>query len=37
MARSEDYRKNEMVMLEEFRRRKKMKDYFALMKKRSLE
>jgi small subunit ribosomal protein S5 len=37
LARSEDYRKNEMVMLEEFRRRKKMKDYFDLMKKRGIQ
>ena len=34
MARSDEYRKNEMVMLEEFRRRKKLKDYFDLMKAR---
>jgi ribosomal protein S5 len=34
LERSTEYRKNEMVMLEEFRRRKKMKDYFDLMKKR---
>ena len=33
LARSDDYRKNEMTMLEEFRRRKKLKDYFDLMKK----
>jgi hypothetical protein len=34
LARSDEYRKNEMTMLEEFRRRKKLKDYFELMKER---
>lgn len=37
LARSDDYRKNEMTMLEEFRRRSKLKDYFDLMKKRQTE
>lgn len=31
LAKSPEYRKNEMVMLEEFRRRKNMKNYFDLM------
>jgi len=31
LAKSPEYRRNEMVMLEEFRRRKNMKDYFELM------
>jgi len=30
LARSPEYRKNEMVMLEEFRRRRKHKDYYDL-------
>ena len=30
LAKSPEYRKNEMVMLEEIRRRKKMKDFYAL-------
>ena len=31
LAKSPEYRRNEMVMLEEFRRRKNMKTYFELM------
>ena len=31
MARSPEYRKNEMIMLEEFRRRKMQKDYFEIL------
>ena len=31
LAKSPEYRRNEMVMMEEFRRRKKMKDYYDLM------
>lgn len=34
LARSPEYRKNEMVMLEEFRRRKQQKDFHDLMLKR---
>ena len=34
LAKSPEYRRNEMVMLEEFRRRKKMKDYYDLMQKK---
>jgi hypothetical protein len=30
LAKSPEYRKNEMVMLEELRRRKKMKDFYDL-------
>ena len=33
LAKSPEYRRNEMIMLEEFRRRKQMKDYFDLKKK----
>jgi len=32
LAKSPEYRKNEMIMLEEFRRRKNMKDYYKLYK-----
>jgi hypothetical protein len=32
LAKSPEYRKNEMIMLEEFRRRKNLKDYFELSK-----
>ena len=32
LAKSPEYRRNEMVMLEEFRRRKNMKNYYDLMK-----
>lgn len=32
LAKSPEYRRNEMVMLEEFRRRKNMKNYFDLKK-----
>ena len=35
MAKSPEYRKNEMIMLEEFRRRKNLKDYFELTKQKS--
>jgi len=31
LAKSPEYRKNEMIMLEEFRRRKKHKDYYNIM------
>ena len=31
LAKSPEYRRNEMVMLEEFRRRKNMKNYYDLM------
>lgn len=31
LAKSPEYRKNEMIMLEEFRRRKKQKDYYQIM------
>ena len=34
LNKSEEYRRNEMVMLEEFRRRKNLKDYFDLSKSR---
>ena len=37
LARSPEYRKNEMIMLEEFRRRKKLKDYYELMRKRTID
>ena len=30
LAKSPEYRRNEMIMLEEFRRRKNMKDYWDL-------
>jgi hypothetical protein len=30
LNKSPEYRKNEMIMLEEFRRRKNLKDYFEL-------
>jgi hypothetical protein len=33
LAKSPEYRKNEMIMLEEFRRRKKHKDWFDITKK----
>lgn len=32
LSKSPEYRKNEMIMLEELRRRKKMKDFYALNK-----
>ena len=32
LARSPEYRRNEMIMLEEFRRRKNLKNYFDLSK-----
>ena len=35
LAKSPEYRKNEMIMLEEFRRRKNLKDYFELAKQKS--
>lgn len=35
LAKSPEYRKNEMIMLEEFRRRKNLKDYFELTKQKS--
>lgn len=35
LEKSPDYRKNEMVMMEEFRRRRNMKRYYELMTKRS--
>lgn len=37
LAKSPEYRRNEMVMLEEFRRRKNLKDYHDIMKKKSRE
>ena len=37
LAKSPEYRRNEMLMLEEFRRRRNLKDYYDLMKKRDLE
>lgn len=33
LEKTPEYRKNEMVMLEEFRKRKNMKKYYDLMKK----
>jgi len=33
LAKSPEYRRNEMIMLEEFRRRKQMKDYYDVTKK----
>ena len=32
LSKSPEYRKNEMIMLEEFRRRKNVKDYYELTK-----
>lgn len=37
LAKSPEYRKNEMIMLEELRRRKKMKDFYALDKAKTRE
>lgn len=34
LEKTEEYRKNEMKMLEEFRRRSNLKDYYDLMKKK---
>ena len=30
LSKSPEYRRNEMIMLEEFRRRKQMKDYYEI-------
>lgn len=37
LAKSPEYRRNEMVMLEEFRRRKNLKDYHEIMKEKNRE
>ena len=35
LAKSPEYRRNEMVMMEELRRRKNMRDYYDLMQKKT--
>lgn len=37
LEKSPDYRKNEMIMMEEFKRRKNLKRYYELMKKQKYE
>jgi len=37
LAKSPEYRRNEMIMLEEFRRRKNMQDFWELKKKHDFE
>lgn len=37
LAKSPEYRRNEMVMLEEFKRRKNLKDYHEIMRQKNRE